>query len=163
MRNLKIGIGSDHAGFAFKEAIKGKLQAEGHEVIDVGTQDERPVATAPYAQAVAEGLLDGKFERGILICGTGGGMSVSANRYPGIRAVLCFSPFTAEAARSHNDANILVLGSRTISLVQALELVDIFLSTPFAGGKYAERLKYLEAIERKVGEIVQEQSSGGKN
>jgi len=153
---LKIGIGSDHAGFAFKKAIKEKLSEEGHEVCDVGTQEERPVATAPYAQAVAEGLLNGEFERGILICGTGGGMSVAANRYPGIRAILCFNPFTAEMARSHNDANVLVMGSRTIALSEALELVDIFLSTPFAGGKYAERLKYLDKIERKVGEILQE-------
>lgn len=153
---MKIGIGSDHAGFAFKEAIKEKLSTEGYEVADVGTQDEHPVATAPYAQAVAEGLLNGDFERGILICGTGGGMSVAANRYPGIRAVLCFNPFTAEMARSHNDANVLVMGSRTIILPQALELVDIFLSTPFAGGKYAERLKYLEEIEKKVANILQE-------
>ena len=90
------------------------------------------------------------------ICGTGGGMSVTANRYPGIRAVLCFNPFTARMARSHNDANILVLGSRTITLPEALELVDIFLSTSFAGGKYAERLKYLEEIEKKVAKILQE-------
>ena len=153
---MKIGIGSDHAGFAFKEAIKEKLSTEGYEVVDVGTQDEHPVATAPYAQAVAEGLLNGDFERGILICETGGGMSVAANRYPGIRAVLCFNPFTADMARSHNDANVLVMGSRTITLPQALDLVDIFLSTPFAGGKYAERLKYLEEIEKKVANILQE-------
>jgi len=157
VKDLKIGIGSDHAGFAFKEAIKENLSKEGHEAIDAGAQDEQPVATAPYAQAIAEGLLNGEFERGILICGTGGGMSVTANRYPGIRAVLCFNPFTARMARSHNNANILVLGSRTITLPEALELVDIFLSTSFAGGKYAERLKYLEEIEKKVAKILQEQ------
>lgn len=155
MRGLKIGIGSDHAGFVFKEAIKEKLLIEGYEIADVGTHDEHPVATAPYAQAVAEGLLSGDFEKGILICGTGGGMSISANRYPGVRAVLCFNPFTARMARSHNDANVLVMGSRTIALSQALELVNIFLSTPFAGGKYAERLKYLEEIEKKVGKIFE--------
>ncbi len=81
MRGLKIGIGSDHAGFVFKEAIKEKLLIEGYEIVDVGTHDEHPVATAPYLQAVAEGLLSGDFEKGILICGTGGGMSISANRY----------------------------------------------------------------------------------
>ncbi|MGC8777591.1 MAG: ribose 5-phosphate isomerase B [Candidatus Caldatribacteriaceae bacterium] len=156
---MKIALASDHAGFHFKEAIKEKLENEGHEVLDCGTEDSTPVGVGPFAQRVARAVSLGEVERGILICGTGGGMSVCANRYPGVRAVVCFSEFTALNARKHNDANVLVLGARTIELSQALALVDIFLHTAFDGGKYAERLQYIEKIEREVWEFLSEKFS----
>lgn len=152
---IRIAIASDHAGFRFKEEIKKKLEHEGYEVLDYGAPDETPTGTGPYARKVARAVSLGEVERGILICGTGGGMSIGANRYPGVRAVVSFSEFTALNARKHNDANILVLGARTIELAQALALVDIFLRTPFDGGKYAERLAYLGEIEREVWELLQ--------
>ncbi len=156
---MKIAIASDHAGFQYKKEIGKKLMHEGHEVIDYGTESEDPVGVAPFAQKVARAVCRGECERGILICGTGGGMSICANRYPGVRGVICFNEFTALNARKHNDANILILGSRTIELSQALSLVDIFLHTPFEGGKYAERLQYLEVIEGEVKEILRERFS----
>uniref|UniRef100_A0A7V4TJF4 Ribose 5-phosphate isomerase B n=1 Tax=Candidatus Caldatribacterium saccharofermentans TaxID=1454753 RepID=A0A7V4TJF4_9BACT len=151
---VKIAVASDHAGFALKKSIVEKLAQENHEVYDLGTFSPDPVGVGPFAQAVAKSILEGKAERGILVCGTGGGMTVVSNRYPGIRAILCFNEFTAEYARRHNDANILVLGARTIPEDLALRLVDIFLYTPFEGGKYAERLAYLETVERDVWEIL---------
>jgi len=156
---MKIALASDHAGFHFKEEIKKKLENEGHEVLDCGTEDTTPVGVGPFAQRVARAVSLGQVERGILICGTGGGMSVCANRYPGVRAVVCFSEFTVLNARKHNDANILVLGARTIELLQALALVDIFLRTPFDGGKYAERLQYIEEIEREALALLRQKFS----
>lgn len=156
---MKIALASDHAGFHFKEEIKKKLENEGHEVLDCGTEDTTPVGVGPFAQKVARAVSLGQVERGILICGTGGGMSVCANRYPGVRAVVCFSEFTVLNARKHNDANILVLGARTIELLQALALVDIFLRTPFDGGKYAERLQYIEEIEREAWALLRQKFS----
>ncbi|MGQ9747248.1 MAG: ribose 5-phosphate isomerase B [Candidatus Caldatribacteriaceae bacterium] len=156
---MKVAIASDHAGFRLKEEIKKKLEERAFEVIDYGTENESPVGVGPFAQRVARSISLGEVERGILICGTGGGMSVCANRYPGVRAVLCFSEFTVLNARKHNDANVLVLGARTIEPSQALSLVDLFFQTPFDGGKYAERLRYLEEIEKEVWEILERKFS----
>ncbi|BER91293.1 ribose 5-phosphate isomerase B [Atrimonas thermophila] len=156
---MKIALGADHAGYRYKEVIKEKLQEVGHEVVDFGTGDEQPVGTAPFAQKVARAVVLGECDRGILICGTGGGMSVCANRYPGVRAVLCFNEFTVKMARAHNDANILVMGSRVTPLEEALRFVDIFLNTPFDGGKYAERLRYLEEVEKDVFQLLKEKFS----
>lgn len=156
---MKVAIASDHAGFRLKEEIKKKLEEQALEVMDYGAKDESPVGVGPFAQKVARSVSLGEVERGILICGTGGGMSVCANRYPGVRAVLCFSEFTVLNARKHNDANILVLGARTIELHQALTLVNLFFQTPFEGGKYAERLQYLGEIEKEVWEILEKKFS----
>ncbi len=160
---MNIALGSDHAGFELKEKVKEKLVQEGHTVDDVGTHvSDPPVATAAIARLVARKVLDNEAERGILICGTGGGISIAANRFPGIRALLCFDRFTAEMARKHNDANILAMGSRTTSLEVALELVDIFLATSFQGGKYAPRLDVLEDVEREVYEILKKKYGCGE-
>jgi len=160
---MNIALGSDHAGFVLKEKVKGKLLLEGHSVDDVGTHvPDPPVATAAIARMVARKILKRETERGILICGTGGGISVAANRFPGIRALLCFDRFTAEMARKHNDANILAMGSRTTSPETALELVDIFLVTAFEGGKYAPRLDILEEVEREVYGILKEKYGCGE-
>ncbi|MGQ9623011.1 MAG: ribose 5-phosphate isomerase B [Candidatus Caldatribacteriaceae bacterium] len=151
---MRVVLGSDHAGFDLKEKVESYLLSEGYEVEDFGVHVPEPTGVGPIASAVARAILDGRVERGILVCGTGGGMSVMSNRYPGIRAILCFNEFTAEYARRHNDANILVLGSRVIEEKLALRLVSIFLSTPFEGGKYAARLLYLNEVEREAWEIL---------
>lgn len=153
---MRIAVGSDHAGFLLKEKIVIKLREERHDVSDLGTYTPEPTGVGPFVRAVVQKILGGGADRGILVCGTGGGMSIMSNRYPGIRAILCFDEFTAEYARRHNDANVLILGARTISEDLALRLVDIFLATPFEGGKYAERLKYLEVIEEDVWKILRE-------
>lgn len=151
---MRIALGSDHAGFDLKEKIESYLLSEGHKIEDFGVHVPEPTGVGPIASVVAKAILDGQAEQGILVCGTGGGMSVVSNRYPGIRAILCFDEFTAEYGRRHNDANILVLGSRVIEEKLALSLVSIFLSTPFEGGKYATRLSYLDEVEREVWEIL---------
>jgi ribose 5-phosphate isomerase B len=156
---VKIAVASDHAGFILKGQIVAKLHEDGHEIYDAGTHTPDPTGVGPFVQVVVHELLEGRTDRGILICGTGGGMSVASNRYPGIRAILCSSEFAAEYARRHNDANILVLGSRITPVGLALRIVEIFLTTPFEAGKYAERLSYLETIERDVWEILKKRFS----
>lgn len=156
---MRIAIGSDHAGFTLKEKIVAELRKMQHEVHDLGTHVPHPTGVGPFVRAVVHEILGGEADRGILICGTGGGMSVMSNRYPGIRAILCFNEFTAEYARRHNDANILILGARTIPEDMAFRLVEIFLATPFEGGKYAERLSYLTVIEEEIRELLCKPSS----
>ncbi len=156
---MRIAIGSDHAGFALKEKVAVKLREGHHEVFDLGVYAPEPTGVGPFARAVVHEVLGGRADRGILICGTGGGMSIMSNRYPGIRAILCFDEFTAEYARRHNDANVLILGARITPEDLALRLVGIFLTTPFEGGKYAERLEYLEVIEKDVWKVLRERFS----
>jgi ribose 5-phosphate isomerase B len=135
-----IAIGSDHAGFAAKEFIKTLLAKEGLAVQDYGCFDEQSVPYPLFGQAVAEAVAHGECGRGILVCGTGIGMSIVANKYAGIRAALCHDAFTATCSREHNDANILVLGARVLSQEQIKEITKIWLETPFADGRHAERL-----------------------
>ena len=132
---MKIALGADHAGFELKEKIKAFLTEEGHEVLDLGCFSKESVDYPIYGVKVARALLKGEAERGVLVCGTGLGMSMVANRFPGIRAALCHEPFTARMSRLHNDANILVLGGRVIGEALALEMVKVFLETPFEGGR----------------------------
>ncbi len=130
---MKIVLASDHAGFFLKEKIKDFLQKEGYEIIDVGTNSSVSVDYPEYGFKAIEKILKGEAERGILICGTGIGMSIVANRFPGIRAALCHEPFSAQMARRHNNANVLVLGGRLIGDGMAIEIVRTFLSTEFEG------------------------------
>ncbi len=143
---MKVVIGSDHAGFFLKEKIKDYLCSEGIEVIDVGTNSHVSVDYPEFAAKVIEILLQGKAERGILICGTGLGMSIAANRFPGIRAALCHEPFSAKMARRHNNANVLVLGGRLVGDGMAIEIVKTFLTEPFEGGRHERRLQLLEQL-----------------
>jgi ribose 5-phosphate isomerase B len=133
---MKIAIGSDHAGFRYKENLKQyfALHPE-HTFIDVGTSSEESTDYPDYAALVAKDILAGKADRGILICGSGIGMSIAANRFKGIRAAACESTAAAELCRQHNDANIICLGERLMSWEKALELIKIFLETPFSGGE----------------------------
>jgi len=120
------------------------LHGLGHEVIDLGTHGQAPVDYPDFAHALAARLLAGDGERGVLACGTGIGVSIAANRHPGVRAALCHDALTAEMARRHNDANVLCLGGRTIGPAVALQALEIFLATPFDGGRHAGRVAAIE-------------------
>ena len=127
-----IAIGSDHGGFALKRAIIKHLEERGESVKDFGTYTEDSCDYPDYGKAVAHAVADGSYPMGILICGTGIGISITANKVPGIRAALCGDCFSAEATRLHNDANILALGARVVGEGLALKIVDTFLDTPFS-------------------------------
>jgi len=137
---LKVAIGSDHGGFHLKEELKGVLAELGHEVIDVGCHSPDSVDYPNYAKEVAGMILTGRCDRGVLICGTGIGMSIAANRVPGIRAALCHELFTARMSREHNNANILCMGARVIGAGLAKEMVKVWMETPFAGGRHERRI-----------------------
>ena len=145
---MKIALGSDHAGFELKEKIKTLLQDLGHEVVDVGCYSTESVDYPVFGAKVAQAVARREAERGVLICGTGLGMSMVANRFPGVRAALCHELFTTQMARRHNDANILVLGGRVLGDVLALEMVKVFLETPFEGGRHARRVEMIENIAK---------------
>jgi ribose 5-phosphate isomerase B len=135
-----IIIGCDHAAYDLKEKIKALLVAGGYSVEDVGTFGEGSVDYPDFGRQVASGVSRGDFDRGILICGTGIGMSMVANKYKDVRAALCAETFSASMSRRHNDANILVLGSRVTGEALALDIVDTWLKTPFDGGRHQVRL-----------------------
>jgi ribose 5-phosphate isomerase B len=137
---MNISIGSDHAGFAYKEAIKLHLEKAGHQVIDCGTFTEASCDYPDYAHAVAASLEKGETEKGVLICGSANGVCITANKHAGIRAALCWEKEIASLARAHNDANVVCLPARFISLESANEITDIFMSTPFEGGRHANRV-----------------------
>lgn len=143
---MKVVIASDHAGYFLKEKIKDFLIKENHEVIDVGCFSHVAVDYPEYGVKAIEKILQGEAERGILICGTGIGMSIVANRFRNIRAALCHEPFSAKMARLHNDANVLVLGGRLIGDGMAVEIVKTFLETPFEGGRHEKRIKMIEEL-----------------
>ncbi len=144
---MNIIIGSDHGGFELKEICRKFMETlpECH-VTDAGTFSEDSIDYPQVGHKVAEAVSKGDYERGILICGTGIGMSVVANRYPGVRACLCHNLFTARLSREHNDANILVMGGRVIGRGIAVEMVELFLNTPFDGGRHEQRLNQIETV-----------------
>lgn len=148
MSNDKVPliIGSDHAAFELKEKLKSYLAGRGIPVEDAGTVDAKSVDYPDFGMKVAGAVSDGRFRRGILLCGTGLGMSMVANRFPHVRAALCHDLFAAEMARRHNDANILVLGGRVIGDVLAFEIVRVWLETPFEGGRHQGRLEKFDAM-----------------
>ncbi|HHY46648.1 MAG TPA: ribose 5-phosphate isomerase B [Firmicutes bacterium] len=141
---MKVAIGSDHAGFHLKEEIKAFLSGKGIEFKDFGCHSPESVDYPDIGKAVATGVAAGGFDRGILVCGTGIGMSIVANKVPGIRAALCHDEFSARASRQHNDANVLTLGARVIGPGLAIEIVSVFLSTGFEGGRHARRVAKIE-------------------
>jgi len=146
---MRIAIGSDHGGFALKETLKAHLQEQGHEAVDFGAHSTASCDYPDYAEKVAEAVLSGGGEFGILVCGTGVGVSMAANKFPGIRAALVSDAFTAEYTRRHNNANILCMGERTIGPGLACLLCDIFLKTSFEGGRHQRRVDKITAIEQK--------------
>jgi ribose 5-phosphate isomerase B len=141
-------LGSDHGGFELKEAIQQHLLAQGFVVTDQGTTTaDQSVDYPDYAKAVADAVLADPNALGILVCGTGIGMSIAANKIPGIRAALCHNPMTAKMARRHNNANILVLGGRVLSVAEGLAVVDAFIAAEFEGGRHAGRLEKIRELE----------------
>jgi len=143
-----VVIGSDHAGWEIKEDLKPFLEAQGHEVRDVGTDGPESVDYPDYALAVARAVVGGKAERGVIICGTGIGSSIVANKVPGIRAALCHDTYTADMSRAHNDANVLCLGERVIDKETAREVVSVWLATPFSGAHCARHARRVEKIKK---------------
>jgi ribose 5-phosphate isomerase B len=147
---VKIAIGSDHAGFDLKECIKAHILELKHEVLDVGTLNKNPVDYPKFAEKVALALLDGTAERGILVCGSGVGASVAANKIPGVRAGLCHDHYSAHQGVEHDDMNVLVVGGRIIGESVALELVSAFLDARYAReDRHQRRLKMVKEIERR--------------
>jgi ribose 5-phosphate isomerase B len=142
---MKIAIGSDHAGFRYKESIKTLLRQLGHEIRDFGTDSEKPVDYPLFIRPVAEAVACGDFERGIVLGGSGNGEAMAANRVHGVRCALCWNVESAKLSRQHNDANVLSLGQRMISLETALEIVRVWLATSFDGGRHKRRIELIDA------------------
>jgi ribose 5-phosphate isomerase B len=144
--SMDIVIGSDHAGYDLKEVVKGFLQeSSGHKVKDVGVFGRESADYPKIAHQVAEAVAGGEYERGILVCGSGIGMSITANRHKGVRAALCLDLYTARMSRLHNDANVLAMGGRILGPGLAVEIVDTFLKTPFEGGRHESRVNQIES------------------
>lgn len=144
MKDVKIAIGSDHGGFELKAKIAEYLKSKGIKIKDFGTFKNESCDYPVFAKEVALEVANGSFNKGILICGTGIGVSIVANKVKGIRAALCFDTFCAKMSREHNNANILCLGQRVLSQDLALEIVDIWLKTDFEGGRHQRRVDLIE-------------------
>lgn len=147
---MRIILGCDHGGLEMKEAIHGMLKTLDMDATDVGTINEDSVDYPDFAAKVAGAVSSGEADRGIAVCGTGIGMSIVANKYPGVRAALCHDSYTARMSRLHNDANVLVLGGRVIGREVALEILKVWLATPFEGGRHQRRLDKIADIEKSV-------------
>jgi len=147
---MKVGIGCDHAGLELKKEITSFLKEMGIDCIDYGTNGPESVDYPDFGERVSEAVSKGELDRGVLICGTGIGMSIVANKFPGIRASLCNELFTARMSRLHNDANILVIGGRIVGRDLAREIVRVWFSTPFEGGRHENRLDKIRRIESRL-------------
>jgi ribose 5-phosphate isomerase B len=144
---MKIAIGADHAGFVVKESLRKKLAAEGNEVVDFGTNSTESIDYPDFAALVGREVGEGRADRGILVCGTGVGMAMAANKIHGVRAAPLWSEAEAQLAREHNDANVAAFGARLIDEATAEKLTDIFLNTEFAGGRHARRIAKIAQLE----------------
>jgi ribose 5-phosphate isomerase B len=142
-----IALGADHAGFPLKQALKSWLAARGHLVVDLGTHSGEPVDYPDYAGAVADAVSTGRAERGVLVCGSGIGMAMAANKVQGIRAAVATDVATARLSREHNDANVLALGARLTPADEAEHIVEAWLDTAFAGGRHARRVQKLADLD----------------
>jgi ribose 5-phosphate isomerase B len=145
---MRIGVAADHGGFLLKESVKNELRTQGHDVRDFGTSSIESVDYPPLVAALAREVSAGEVERGIVFCGSGIGASIVANKTKGIRCALCYEPYGAELARRHNDANVLALGGRFIGPDMALQIIRVFLDTPFDGGRHARRVGQITELER---------------
>lgn len=144
---MRIAVASDHAGFVLKSIVGDHLSAAGHTVVDLGTWSEEPVDYPPFCADAARHVVTGSADTGILIGGSGQGEAIAANKVRGARAALCHDEYTARLARRHNNANLLSLGARVVAAELALDIVDVFLSTEFEGGRHVARLEEITAIE----------------
>jgi ribose 5-phosphate isomerase B len=141
---MKISLGTDHAGFRYKEKVKELLRQLGHEVVDFGTMSEEPVDYPVFIRPAAEAVVRGECERGIVFGGSGNGEAIAANKVRGVRCALCWNEEVARLSRQHNDANVLSLGERVIPEETALAIVRVWLTTAFEGGRHAQRIAQLE-------------------
>ena len=149
---MRIVVGADHAGFEMKQTMAVYLRHLGHEVIDKGTDSDSPVDYPDFAEAVAKAIINGEAERGVLICGSGVGASVAANKIPGIRAGVCHDTYSARQGVEHDDMNVLVLGARVIGIEHARELINSFLSANFSNEeRHRRRLAKIKALEQRYG------------
>jgi ribose 5-phosphate isomerase B len=153
---MKIAIGADHAGFALKESLRDALRKSGHEVTDLGTNSTESTDYPDFAKPVATAVARGTVDRGILVCGTGVGMSIVANKVPGVRAGLAGDVEAARLIREHNDANVLALGARSLDARAAEDMARVFLETPFAGGRHVRRVNKITEIEQEVAQKQEE-------
>ena len=145
---MKIALGADHAGFPLKTLFIERLKAAGHEILDQGTDSEEPVDYPPFCAAAARAVVRGQADRAIVMGGSGQGEAIAANKVHGARAALCNDLFTAKLGRLHNDANVLAIGARIVAPQLAYEILQIFLDTPFEGGRHVPRLAQVAAIEQ---------------
>jgi len=145
---MKIAIGADHAGVELKDHLREALRRDGHEVVDVGTDNRESTDYPDYARAVSESVAGGTAERGILVCSTGVGMSIAANKVEGIRAALAVQPEQVRLTRAHNNANVLTLGANFTESKAAEEMVGVFLNTAFDGGRHARRVEKIHQMEK---------------
>ena len=148
MAGATIAVASDHAGFDLKEILKGDLQAAGYAVLDLGTNSTASVDYPDYGAAMGEAIAAGKAERGVIVCGSGIGISIAANRNPRVRAVLAHDTTSARLSREHNDANVVAFGQRVIGVEVAREALKVFLNTPFEGGRHAGRVAKLSGVAK---------------
>ena len=146
---MKLSIGSDHGGYALKQELIAYLRDQGHEVEDFGCHDTASCDYPDFGEAAAAAVASGECERGIVICTTGIGISIAANKVKGVRCALCSEPYSAEMTRRHNDANVLALGAGFTAPMMAKRIVDVFLSTAFEGGRHQRRVDKIMAIENK--------------
>ena len=137
---MRVAIGADHAGYQLKEHLKGTLRRLGHTIDDYGTDSEEPVDYPPICIAVAQAVVDGRADRGIVLGGSGQGEQIAANKVKGVRAALCNDLYTARLSRQHNDANVLSMGGRIVAFGLADEILALWLSTPFEGGRHQRRI-----------------------
>lgn len=142
---MKIAIGSDHAGFLYKQQIKNCLAEQGHEILDFGTDSQEPVDYPLFIRPVAEAVASGKADRGIVLGGSGNGEAIVANRVKGVRCALCWNEESARLGRHHNDANVISIGERMVSIESALDMVQIWLTEPFDGGRHLHRIEMIDA------------------
>jgi ribose 5-phosphate isomerase B len=156
----RIAVGADHAGFHLKEAVKRFLHGQGYAIQDVGTDSETSVDYPDFARQVAEKVARGEAELGVLVCGTGMGMAIAANKVPGIRAAVAHDAFTARMARQHNDANVLAIGGRVLDEPTAIAIVREFLSAQFEGGRHQRRIEKIAALETTPQEAERTARSG---
>lgn len=145
---MKVALGADHGGYELKEAIRSYLAGKGIAVLDLGTHSTDSVDYPIYGFAVGSAVMAGEADLGIVVCGTGLGISIAANKIPGIRAAVCTDTYSARMAREHNNANVLALGGRVTGVGLAEDIVEIFLQTKFAGGRHAKRVELIASIER---------------
>lgn len=152
---MKIGLGADHGGFRLKDEIKNYLDKKGYETVDYGTNSKESVDYPDYAQKVSEAILRGEVDKAVLVCGTGIGVCIAANKVEGIRCASVSDTFSAKMCRAHNDCQIMALGERTIGVSLAFELVDAFLTTEFEGERHERRVNKINALDKREARFIQ--------